>query len=52
MLYYNGQTVAIQKSGEFVALRECEEGNIVITASSVTLYLQNLVLSSKKMPQL
>ena len=44
----NGQTAVIQKSGEFVALGECEEGNIVITASSVTLYLRNLVLSSKK----
>ena len=44
----NGQTAVIQKSGEFVALGECEEGNIVITADSVTLYLQNLVLSSKK----
>ena len=43
----NGQTAVIQKSGEYVALGECEEGNIVITASSVTLYLQNLVLSSK-----
>ena len=43
-----GQTVAIQKAGEYVALGECEEGNIVITADSVTLYLQNLVLSSKK----
>ena len=43
----NGQTTVIQKSGEYVALGECEEGNIVITASSVTLYLQNLVLSSK-----
>ena len=48
----NGQTVAIQKSGEFVALGECEEGNIVITASSVTLYLQNLILSSKKNAQI
>ena len=43
-----GQTVAIQKAGEYVALGECEEGNIVITSDSVTLYLQNLVLSSKK----
>ena len=43
----NGQTAVIKKSGEFVALGE-SVGNIVITASSVTLYLQNLNLSSKK----
>ena len=41
-------SIAIQKSGEYVALGESEEGNIIITANSVTLYLQNLLLSSKK----
>ena len=43
-----GNSIAIQKSGEYVALGESEEGNIIITANSVTLYLQNLILSSKK----
>ena len=43
-----GKTAVIQKSGEYVALGESEEGNIVITGSSVTLYLDNLNLASNK----
>ena len=44
----SGKQAVIQKSGEFIASGESEEGNIIVTASSVTLYLQNLNLSSKK----
>ena len=44
----NGKTAVIQKLGELIASWESDEGNIVISASSVTLYLQNLNLSSKK----
>ena len=44
----NGKQAVIEKSGEFIASGESDEGNIVVTASSVTLYLQNLNLSSKK----
>ena len=43
-----GKQVVLEKPGEFIASGESEEGNIVITSSSVTLYLQNLNLSSKK----
>ena len=35
-------------AGELIASGESDEGNIVVSASSVTLYLQNLNLSSKK----
>ena len=44
----SGKQAVIQKSGEFIASGESDEGNIIVTASSVTLYLQNLNLSSKK----
>ncbi len=44
----NEKQIVIKNSGEFIALGESEEGNIIITANSVTLYLQNLNLSSKK----
>ena len=44
----SGKTAVIEKSGEFVASGESDEGNIIIKASKVTLYLQNLDLSSKK----
>lgn len=44
----SGKQAIIQKSGSFIASGESEEGNIIITSSSVTLYLQNLNLSSKK----
>ena len=44
----NGKQAVIQKPGEFIASGESEEGNIVVTSSEVTLYLQNLVLSSQK----
>ena len=44
----SGTSVIIEKSGIYLITGESEEGNIVIKANSVILYLQNLKLSSKK----
>ena len=44
----SGKQIVIQKPGEYVALGESDEGNIIIKANEVTLYLQNLILSSEK----
>ena len=43
----SGTTVTIQDSGSYLAQGESEEGNIIVTSSSVVLYLQHLDLSSK-----
>ena len=41
------KTVIIEQPGVFYVTGESEEGNIIISSSSVTLYLENLKLSSK-----
>ena len=46
--YINGTTVVIDNPGSFIVIGEAEEGNIVIKSSSVSLYLLDLNLSSKK----
>ena len=46
--YLNDTTVVIEKPGTFLVTGESDEGNIVIKSSSVTLYLLDLFLSSKK----
>ena len=43
----SGSTVTIEKAGTYLAQGESNEGNVVIKASSVVLYLQHLELSSK-----
>ena len=43
----SGTTVVIEKPGIYLVQGKSEEGNIVIKSSSVSLYLQNLELSSK-----
>ena len=43
----SGATVTIEKAGTYLAQGESNEGNVVIKASSVVLYLQHLELSSK-----
>ena len=43
----SGTTVTIEKEGTYLAQGESSEGNVVIKASSVTLYLQHLELTSK-----
>ena len=43
-----GKTALITNPEFFIASGESEEGNIIINSNSVTLYLQNLNLSSKK----
>jgi len=43
----SGTTVVIEKPGIYLAQGKSEEGNIVIKSSSVSLYLQNLELTSK-----
>ena len=43
----SGSTVTIEKAGTYLAQGESNEGNVVIKASSVILYLQHLELSSK-----
>ena len=42
----SGTTVTIEKSGSYLAEGESEEANIIVDASSVTLYLQHLDLTS------
>ena len=44
----NDTAVLIQNPGVFLVSGESEEGNIIVKSDSVTLYLQNLYLSSKK----
>ena len=44
----SGTTVIIEKPGKYLVTGESEEGNIVIKSNSVNLYLQHLMLSSKK----
>ena len=41
-------TVIIEKPGSYLVTGESEEGNIVIKSSSVTLFLQDLILTSEK----
>ena len=43
----SGTTVTIEKKGTYLVQGESSEGNVVIKASSVTLYLQHLDLTSK-----
>ena len=43
----SGTTVVIEKPGIYLAQGKSEEANIVIKSSSVSLYLQNLDLTSK-----
>jgi hypothetical protein len=47
-LEVEGTTVVIEKPGSFLVTGESEEGNIVIKSSSVTLYLEDLFLTSEK----
>ena len=44
----DGTTVIIEKPGSYLVTGESEEGNIVIKSSSVTLFLQDLFLTSEK----
>ena len=43
----SGSTVTIEKAGTYLTQGESNEGNVIIKASSVVLYLQHLELSSK-----
>ena len=43
----SGTSVTIEKTGTYLVQGESEEGNIIVKASSVTLYTQHLDLSSK-----
>ena len=44
----SGRNVIIEKPGNYLVTGESEEGSIIIKSSSVKLYLQNLILSSKE----
>ena len=44
----DGTTVVIEKPGSFLVTGESVEGNIVIKSNSVTLFLQDLFLTSEK----
>jgi hypothetical protein len=48
----SGTTVKIQKPGIYLVSGEAEEGNIIVQSNQVSLYLQNLKLSSEKQLQL
>jgi hypothetical protein len=44
----SGTTVKIQKPGIYLVSGEAEEGNIIVQSNQVSLYLQNLKLSSER----